>query len=265
MSLEDIKKELLDIEKIEKEGRDRNIYANLLSCKEPLELRRSWKLYRTDENRNLSNHSLGKLNDPSKEIRPGVEVLRKDYKDSAYSAYSDRKEKLTILEEETRNQHCGEFEAHNWKFWGLMFAAVIISILFYIPIHYSCKKISDLIFIGFVLFYFLTAFIAYYNYKNKNGRNFRYASLFCMIIIWISSLWWIIQFIYHNKPRDAVIPLLLAIIMLIIWIGLNWNKGKNIETLLLLLALIWLIYVLFFNLDNLEDLKDCNDCNHFKD
>ena len=186
--------------------------------------------------------------------RPGLEM---DYKDSADSL---EKERVRQRQEDLCNSIFGEYGDHNSRFWWFMFAVLAVSVLFFMSIPYSKRDkfekrpelapSNEVLIIGFILFYFVTGFTAYHHYKNINGRDFRYSTLFCLIIVWGFTLWWSVLFYPQNSTRDASVVLIWAILFLIIWIGLSLRKGKC--DYLLILALIWLTYIFYFTIESDE-------------
>ncbi len=192
------------------------------------------------------------------EIRPGMDEIEGAF----YDASSDKHEHL--------NKIHGEYGDHNIFFWSFMFGALFASFLTFLIIIKASKerlftalekpKFSPdprLVIFGLVGFFFITAFVCYYNFKSKNGPTFRHGSLFLMVVLWGLALWWTVLFYGYHSEKDASFILFLGIVILIVWSWMIVCKGKHDtdNVWLLILSISWLLYLLYYNIGILNNNK----------
>ena len=96
----------------------------------------------------------------------------------------------------------------------------------------------------------MAAWSAYHMFKYHNNKIVRYGSVFLMVGVFILVLMWGLILFSSNRPRDAMLFLVIATLLVIGWIILSkFNKPDNDEVLYPLgLGLVWLIYLLYFTL-----------------
>ena len=191
------------------------------------------------------------------EPHPGMDEVEGAYYDAAQDP---REEKI---------KRCGEYGSHNYRFWVFMFAALAISVLMFVAIHVGSRDVEykllklpafspipEFVIAGFVAFYFITAFVAYHSWKEKNGSTYRNGSLFLMLVVWALTLWWAVLFYGQHSENDASVALYGAIIALIIWTSLVLCRSKydREKSYLLILGLAWLAYLLYFNVGTINNL-----------
>lgn len=185
------------------------------------------------------------------EPRPGMDEVEGSFYDAANDPH------------EIKNKLYGEYASHNYQFWGFMFGALAISVMLLATVRIGISDLqfklmeepnfsppNELVIAGMIVFYFLTAYVVYHNWKQRNGPTYRRATLFFMIVTWALTLWWAVVFYAQHSPRDSNVILFLAMISLIIWIVIVMNRGKYDQSRiwLLLLGLVWLVYLFYYNI-----------------
>ena len=218
----------------------------------------------------VSKANFGDINSPI--MLQNIGEINKEY---THSKKELDEEKKRDKEHEINNSICGEYGGHNSRFWFFMFGVLFVSILMFITLYYGIGSPAFLtpavlnsgeplpevesnetffaLMIGFIVFFFITGFVEYHHYKNENGRNFRYVTLFCMIMVWAFSLWWAVIYFPENSRRDATIRLLFALFFIFVWIYIAFYKTVfkfSNWSYLLFIPLLWLVLVLAFNIDN---------------
>ena len=214
------------------------------------------------------------------------------------------------LDKEECNEIYGEYDLHNMDFWWFIIGAFFISLLCFAAInkgandskfkhlfthpprysnsydeykkdkeegkHYHNKNNFHLIanegvlVIGFTLVFFLTAFVEYHHYKRENGKGYRYASLFLMVLIWTLSLIWCIMFMGQHNERDSTIVVFLLLLFTIVWIYISFDfpgkhsySGFGVKPFswLLFLPLLWFLYLFYYNILASFQVKcKCSSC-----
>lgn len=209
------------------------------------------------------------------EPRPGMDEVEASF----YDASADKHEIL--------NKKCGEYSDHNLRFWGFMFGAVFASLLMYATIQTGSgdreykflnkprfSPEPEIVIVGFIGFFFLTAFMAYHNWKERNGPTFSHGTLFFMIITWVFALWWAVLFYAEHSEKDSQFMLFISMTALFLWIILiMWKGNYDLHRIwYLFIAIIWLLYLFWFNIEtvkinntSLVPLEDCKGKNCFGD
>lgn len=190
------------------------------------------------------------------EIRPGMDEIEGAFYDAAF----DKNEHI--------NKICGEYGDHNLRFWGFIFGALAVSILAFVSIYMgsddrlftaleepSFSPLPKFVIAGLVAFFFLTGFVCYHNWKDKNGPTFRHGCLFLMVFLWGLTLWWTVLFYAQHSEKDASFVLFLCITVLVIWIWLITCRAKydKSKLWLLVLGLVWLSYLFYYNVGILNN------------
>lgn len=199
------------------------------------------------------------------EPHPGIDEIEGAFYDAAY----DPQEQLI--------RKCGEYSSANYRFWFFLFGALAFSVLMFMAVFIGFRDREflildepigapkpEIVIVGFVIFAFLTAYVAYHNWKERNGPTFRNGCVFLLIATWIFALWWAVLFYAQHSERDSSVSLFLSIFALIIWIHIVLTRGKydQMRVYLLILALAWLAYLLYYNIGIIKNLP-CPDPTTF--
>ncbi len=194
------------------------------------------------------------------ETRPGLEP-EDDVFDLPYRF--NKVDKVTVVPKS--EPRVNEYHHGNMTFWWFIMGAILISFFLFI-VEYSENGVRSeffselelfpgspdpvLIFLGNSFLFFMAAWSAYHMFKQHNTKIVRYGGIFLMVGVFILVLMWGLLLFSSYRFRAAMLYLIIATLVVIVWIILSkYNEPDNNEILLPLgLGLIWLIYLLYYTL-----------------
>lgn len=232
-------------------------------------------------------------------VNDAVSVTRKE----DLSKGIETKEQINKrLDKEECNLIYGEYGLHNMDFWWFLIGAFFISLLcfaainkgandpqfkhlFNHPPYYSshhhtnkCKNnfhliaTPEVLVIGFVISFFVLAFVEYHQFKREHGKGHRYASLFLMVLVWVLSLIWCIMFMGQHNERDSTVVMFFLLFFMIVWIYISFygKRGSTHDnnfgyvkpfSWLLFIPLLWFLYLFYYNILASFQVKcNCSSC-----